>query len=86
MELETSLLPDGMFYGIVLRLTRRAGDQSSWRRLNRHFSDRIRKQFLIWRILTPEMRQVYADRTTRRFGEAALAAPTVPEATVEDTA
>ncbi|NQT51388.1 M28 family peptidase, partial [bacterium] len=86
VELETSLLPDGMFYGIVLRLTRRAGDQSSWRRLNRHFSDRIRKQFLIWRILTPEMRQVYADRTTRRFGEAALCAPTAPEATVEDTA
>lgn len=65
VELATRLLPDGLFYGITLRLARRSGDQSSWRRLNRHFTDLIRRQFLIWRILSPEARQSYADRVLR---------------------
>lgn len=69
VELETLLLPDGLFYGIGLRLRRLAGDQGSWRRLNRHFTDLIRKQFLIWRILTPEMRQAYVERVATRFAE-----------------
>jgi hypothetical protein len=69
VALETRLLPDGMFYGITLRLTRLAGDQGSWRRLNHHFTDLIRKQYLIWRILSPEMRETYADRIAARFEE-----------------
>ena len=64
VELATTLLPDGLFYGIVLRLRRLSGDEGSWRRLNRHFTDLIRRQFLIWRILSPEARQAYADRVT----------------------
>ena len=64
VEVATELLPDGLFYGITLRLGRLSGDQGSWRRLNRHFTDLIRRQFLIWRILSPESRQAYAERVT----------------------
>ena len=62
VELKTELLPDGIFYSITLYLTRLSGDQSSWRRLNRHFTDLIRRQFLIWRILAPDARDAYAER------------------------
>ena len=62
VDLATVLLADDLFYSITLRLTRLSGDESSWRRLNRHFTDLIRKQFLIWRVLRPEARQAYADR------------------------
>jgi len=73
--LETLLLPDGLFYGISLRLERLAGDEGSWRRLNRHFTDLIRKQFLIWRILAPDARQAYGDRVAARLGQTAAAPP-----------
>ena len=62
VELDTTLLPDGLFYAISLRLRRLSGDEGSWRRLNRHFTDLIRRQFLIWRILAPEARRAYAER------------------------
>jgi len=68
--LKTRRLPEDMFYGITLRLERLSGDEGSWRRLNRHFTDLVRKQFLIWRVLRPEGRNAYAQRTAERFGEA----------------
>ncbi len=68
--LDTRRLPEDMFYGITLRLERLSGDEGSWRRLNRHFTDLVRKQFLIWRVLRPEGRNAYAQRTAERFGEA----------------
>jgi len=67
VEVETRLLPDGLFYGITLRLRRLAGDEGSWERLNRHFTDLVRKQFLIWRVLRPETRQAYHDRVAAWF-------------------
>jgi hypothetical protein len=67
VELDMSLLPDGLFYGIILRLRRLSGDVGSWRRLNRHFTDLIRRQFLIWRVLRPESRQAYRDRVASWF-------------------
>jgi len=67
VALETVLLPDGLFYGIHLRLERLSGDQGSWRRLNRHFTDLIRRQFLIWRILRPEARAAYRERIQSRL-------------------
>ncbi|MBM4030408.1 MAG: FtsX-like permease family protein [Planctomycetes bacterium] len=69
VELETRLLPDGLFYGITLRLRRLSGDEGSWERLNRHFTDLIRKQFLIWRVLRPETRQAYFERATPLLGK-----------------
>jgi len=68
VEIETRLLPDGLFYDITLRLRRLSGDEGSWERLNRHFTDLIRKQFLIWRVLRPETRQAYCDRVGVWFG------------------
>ena len=68
VALETVLLPDGLFYGIHLRLERLSGDQGSWRRLNRHFTDMIRRQFLIWRILRPEARAAYRARIADKLG------------------
>jgi len=74
VELETRLLPDGLFYDITLRLHRLSGDEGSWERLNRHFTDLIRKQFLIWRVLRPDTRQAYLERVAPWFGnEAGLA-------------
>jgi len=68
VEVETSLLPDDIFYGITLRLRRLSGDEGSWRRLNRHFTDLIRKQFLIWRVLHPEAQRAYYERVASWFG------------------
>jgi hypothetical protein len=59
VDLTTALLPEDVFYGITLRLKRLSGDDGSWRRLNRHFTDLIRRQFLIWRILSEEARHAY---------------------------
>lgn len=84
VALETRLLPDGLFYGITLRLHRLSGDEGSWQRLNRHFTDLIRKQFLIWRVLRPETRRAYLERIAPWFKEdgshagAAEAAETKP--------
>ncbi len=68
VELEMTLLPDGLFYGIELRLRRLSGDEGSWLRLNRHFTDLIRKQFLIWRVLRAEAREAYKQRVVPRLG------------------
>jgi len=62
VELITHLLPDDAFYGITLRLHRLSGDNGSWRRLNHHFTDLVRRQFLIWRILTEDARRAYMER------------------------
>ena len=85
VDLETRLLPDGLFYRIDLRLRRLSGDQGSWRRLNRHFADLIRRQFLIWRVLRPEARQAYCARVDERFAtpqQPAAAAHETPDPTV----
>jgi len=49
-------------------LRRLSGDEGSWRRLNRQFTDLIRKQFLIWRVLRPEARDAYVARVASWFG------------------
>ncbi|NQT86814.1 M28 family peptidase, partial [bacterium] len=62
VEVTTALLPDDVFYGITLGLRRLSGDDGSWRRLNRHFTDLVRRQFLIWRILSDDARHAYMER------------------------
>ncbi|MFP4056449.1 MAG: FtsX-like permease family protein [Candidatus Brocadiia bacterium] len=81
VAIETYLLPDGIFYGMELRLGRKSGDQGSWRRLNRHFTDLIRKQFLIWRVLRPAARETYVARAAQRLGEDQPEAATQPPST-----
>ncbi len=48
-------------FEIDLRLDRESGDVSSWKRVNRRFINTLRKQFLIWRTISPEDRERYAD-------------------------
>jgi len=47
-----------------------SGDRQNWRRLTPQFILAIRKQLLMWRILTPEQVQAYADRGEQLFGPA----------------
>ncbi len=51
-------------YAITLHMHREAGDISSWKKTNWLFLNVFRKQLLIWRTLTPEQREVYAERAT----------------------
>ena len=47
-----------------------SGDRQNWRRLTPRFIQAIRKQLLMWRILSPEQVQAYADRGEPLFGPA----------------
>jgi len=47
---------------ISLRLTREAGDISSWVKTNSLFLSALRKQFLIWRTVQPSQKAEYANR------------------------
>ncbi len=57
---ETELTDMEDVYQIRLRLRRESGDVSSWKRVNRRFINTLRKQFLIWRTISPEERERYA--------------------------
>ena len=46
-------------YRIAIHLQRISGDVASWRRLNTGFLDVLRKRFLVWRTLPPEVREEY---------------------------
>lgn len=46
-------------YAISLHLERISGDPEHWESLNRRFLRSLRRQFLIWRTLTPAQKQVY---------------------------
>ncbi len=50
----------GRFYQIVVRMQRRAGQPTAWRRSARGFIAELRKQFLLWRALSAERQEVYA--------------------------
>ncbi len=54
-------LPTDMrdIYEIVLDLRRLSGDPEHWETLNRRFFTSLRKQFLIWRTLTPDQKTPY---------------------------
>lgn len=47
------------FYTINLIMKRMSGESTDWRRLNRRFLDGIRKQFLIWRTVSGEVKKEY---------------------------
>ena len=46
-------------YRIEINITRLSGDVASWKRLNVGFLNVLRKRFLVWRTITPEMRAEY---------------------------
>ncbi|HUW58338.1 MAG TPA: ABC transporter permease, partial [Planctomycetota bacterium] len=54
---------------IEVQITRKSGEVTNWQRLNRGFLTLMRKQFLIWRTVAPDVKEEY-----RREGEARLGA------------
>ncbi len=47
------------FYTIDIELNRLSGEANDWKRLNRRFIDGIRKQFLVWRTVSPDIKKDY---------------------------
>ena len=47
------------FFTINLYMKRTSGESTDWKRLNRRFLDGIRKQFLIWRTVSSEVKKDY---------------------------
>ena len=60
-QFKLSAFPAGEFgfYGIEVRMKRESGEGSDWQRLNRRFLDSIRKQFLVWRTISKEVKAEY---------------------------
>jgi len=46
-------------YGVTIHLRRSSGSEDAWVRTNYGFLDLVRKQFLLWRNLTPSLRRRY---------------------------
>ena len=49
-------------YRIGLNVTRESGEIASWKRVNRRFLNLVRKQLLIWRTFSAEVRGEFHDR------------------------
>lgn len=56
-------------YQFHLTAERASGDQRNWRRLTPRFILTLRKQLLMWRILSDEERHKYMERGERLFGQ-----------------
>ena len=48
-------------------LTRLSGEPASWHRMNQRFLGNIRKQFLVWRLFSPEERTYYLEEAKREL-------------------
>jgi hypothetical protein len=59
LTLELRPEADPRFCALVLRLHRLTGEDHAWRRGNRLLIDQLRRQFLVWRALTPAQREEY---------------------------
>ena len=57
-------------YTIELYIQRLSGEHASWRRANQRLMNMIRKQFLIWRTVSPEAKETYRERGRRMLDEA----------------
>ncbi len=56
-------------YRIEMELRRVSGDVASWKRLNSGFLNVLRKRFLVWRTVSPEMRSEYLEEGRRMVEE-----------------
>ncbi|HAZ64088.1 MAG TPA: hypothetical protein DCZ72_10830 [Armatimonadetes bacterium] len=59
VTLRTKLTDMTDVYEIDIVLDRESGDVSSWMRVNRRFLNTLRKQFLIWRTIPAEEKELY---------------------------
>lgn len=65
-------------YRIEMHLQRVSGDVVSWQRLNTSFLNVLRKRFLVWRTIAPEMREEYlieGEKLARETGVGERATP-----------
>ena len=69
-------------YELQLRLARRSGEISAWKRVNREFMTELRKQLLVWRTVKPEQQQEYILRGRAHIREQQVAPVEEPEAVV----
>ncbi len=69
-------IPTGEYniYRIEVTIFRLSGDVASWKRINRGFLNVLRKRFLVWRTVPPELKADYAAQGRRQLaGEAVTA-------------
>jgi len=64
-------IPTGKYniYRIEVHIHRLSGEVASWKRLNRGFLSSLRKRFLVWRTVSPDMKQQYTAEGRRLLGE-----------------
>lgn len=62
MDLRMTPTEEGHVFEIVLHLTRESGDVNSWKKTNWLFLNTLRKQFLIWRTISPASKLEYERR------------------------
>ncbi|MDO9465417.1 MAG: M28 family peptidase [bacterium] len=62
-DFQLKAIPAGEYnvYNIKLLIVRLSGETGAWKRLNRHFLDTLRKQFLVWRTISPEIKNEYKE-------------------------
>jgi hypothetical protein len=53
---------DEGLYELQLRLVRRSGETSAWKRVNRGFISDLRRQLLLWRTIPPTTQRLYIQR------------------------
>ncbi|MBU0478005.1 M28 family peptidase [bacterium] len=63
-DFQLKAIPAGEYnvYNIKLLIVRLSGETRAWKRLNRHFLDTLRKQFLVWRTISPEIKNEYKEQ------------------------
>lgn len=74
--IETRPTEDIFINTVHITIRRESGDEASWLRVTRNFLNLIRKQFLLWRTLRPEMKEHYVQTgmtTIRAIGEERIA-------------
>ncbi len=61
-NVELKAIPTGEhnIYKIEVVINRLSGDVASWKRINRGFLNVLRKRFLVWRTIPPEIKHQYA--------------------------
>ena len=62
-NVELRAIPAGEhnIYKIEVIIRRLSGDVASWKRINRGFLNVLRKRFLVWRTIPPDLKQQYAE-------------------------
>ncbi len=60
---------DPNVYEVKLSMIREAGNPATWYRLNRPFLVEVRKQFLLWRALTPNLMHDYLVKSDEMFAQ-----------------